>query len=133
MSDPREVIAAASLRASPAWTLPPDAEILWQEDADSGTPHGYDDLDRAASTRAFVRAPLDWDAVLDFYREHFERSGWPANLSNQGQMLRAEPGPGVSVAVIARPVRPGFWAPAGAYDHAGTVFELSLRNDRPPK
>jgi len=133
MTDPREVVTAASLRASVAWALPPDAEILWQEEADSGTPHSYDDLDRAAFVHAFVRAPLDWEAVLGFYRDHFARSGWPTNLSNQGRMLQANPSPGVSASVIARPRRPGFWAPAGAYDHAGTVFELSLRNDRPPK
>jgi hypothetical protein len=49
VSDPREVITAASLRASAAWTLPADAEILWQEEHDSAVGMSLDPASSAVT------------------------------------------------------------------------------------
>jgi hypothetical protein len=130
-----DLITSSSLKETPGWReRPAGAELLSEEGADEGTPHGYDLLDRGAFVRGYLRAPADWATIVDFYRQRLGRLGWTERSPTSGSsaMVTFDGRPGESVSVIERPQRPHMWAPPGAYDRAGTVYEVYVSVERAP-
>ncbi|MEO8291952.1 MAG: hypothetical protein ABI635_02335 [Actinomycetota bacterium] len=136
MSDgERDLVTLSSLRKIPGWReRPAGTELLWEDGADEGTPHGYDLLDRGAFVRGYLTAPADWATIVDFYRQRLGRLGWTERSATTGStaMVTFDGRPGESVSVIERPQRPHMWAPPGAYERPGTVYEVYVSVERPP-
>lgn len=136
MSDEEErhhPVSAASLRETAEWLERPDGtELLWEDGADEGTPHGYDLLDRSAFVGGYFRSVADWAEVAAFYRQRLAGLGWTERevIGAPAGVALFERHPGESLMVINRPERSGMWAPPNAYDGPGTLFEVNLKHER---
>jgi hypothetical protein len=52
------------------------ATVVWEERADEGHGHGFDNLDPSPMVRAMYQVDADWTAVLDGYRRRLADDGW---------------------------------------------------------
>jgi hypothetical protein len=119
---------AAELRSGPGFTRhPPQTTVLSTEGADAGEPHGFDQLETAAFASEYDRCAATWPEIEAWYRAHLGTLGWPEPAlvaSGEGLLFKRE---GEQIWVIVRPRRYGMWAPTGAYDVPGTVFQIMYK------
>jgi hypothetical protein len=100
--------------------------VLSSEGADEGEPHGYDLLETAFASE-YARCASTWLEIGAWYRAptgHVGLARADAGRGRRGLLFKRE---GDQFWVIVRPRRYGMWAPAGAYDVPGTVFQITYR------
>jgi hypothetical protein len=130
-------VTAAGIRASDDWPVTyPDAEVVYEQDADEGEGAGFDNLDLGASAWTFYRVDASWEAIVDFYRERLTARGWQRRSDAggpywSGQRWTSADRPGHSIALTHRPPQPWDSWPFERGD--GTLFDLLYRVDPAPR
>jgi hypothetical protein len=122
----RRPVTAAQIRARPEWGVTyPNAEVVYEQDADEGQGSGFDNLNMNASAWTYYRAAATWEEVVDDYGSRLTTLGW--HRTDAGgpywthQIWTSPARPGEQIAVTHRPPS---WEPWRTDPPEGTVFSL---------
>jgi hypothetical protein len=120
-------VTAAQIRARPEWQATyPDAEVVYEQDADEGQGSGFDNLNMNASAWTYYHAPAaTWEQVVDAYASRLTTLGWRRTDAGgpywTHQVWTSPARPGESIAVSHRPPT---WERWRDRTREGTVFSL---------